>query len=168
MRVLGIDPGYSTTGFAVIDRSGGRLRAIAIGAIRTSADDSQAQRLSDLRRELAAIIDETHPECAAIERLFFNVNRRTAIAVGQASGVALATMGEAGLDVTEYTPLEVKQSVTGTGTAAKHQVQTMVAALLGLPRAPEPPDAADASALAICHLNRSGLSRAVEQAGART
>jgi crossover junction endodeoxyribonuclease RuvC len=166
--VLGIDPGYATTGYAVIERTAGRLHPIAIGAIRTGSADPHARRLADLGRELEAIVRETTPSFAAVERLFFNINRRTAISVGQASGVALAIVGAAGLEVTEYTPLEVKQSVTGTGTADKHQVQVMVAALLGLPRPPEPADAADACALAICHLNRSGLSRAVLRSGARS
>ena len=167
MRVIGIDPGYATTGYAVIDREAGRLRPIAVGAIRTPGSAAQADRLASLQRELAALIGETHPEMAAVERVFFSVNRRTAISVGQASGVALAALAAAGLAVTEYTPLEVKQSVTGTGTAEKAQVQAMVAALLGLATAPEPADAADACALAICHLNRSGLERAVARAARR-
>jgi crossover junction endodeoxyribonuclease RuvC len=99
--------------------------------------------------------------------LFFNSNVRTAMAVGQASGVALLSAAEQGLSVDEYTPLEVKQSVVGVGNASKRQVQAMVAALLGLAEPPRPPDAADACALAICHLNRRGLARAVLRAGAR-
>ncbi len=167
MRVLGIDPGYATTGYAVIERAGGALRPVAIGALRTGSTGSQAERLADLRRELLLLIETHAPTCAAVERLFFSVNARTAMAVGQASGVALAAAGEAGLAVTEYTPTEVKQSVTGTGTAPKSQVQSMIAALLHLSAPPSPADAADACALAICHLNRSGLSDAVARAEAR-
>ena len=166
MRVIGIDPGYATTGFAVVERAGGILRSLVHGAIRTSRDSSQAERLAELRSGLADLISEHAPEVAAVERLFFNVNVRTAMSVGQASGVALVAAAEAGVPVHDYTPLEVKQSVTGVGSATKQQVQTMVAALLALDAPPRPPDAADACALAICHLNRSGLTRAIAAAHA--
>ncbi|MBW3595519.1 MAG: crossover junction endodeoxyribonuclease RuvC [Actinobacteria bacterium] len=165
MRVLGVDPGYATTGYAVIERARGGLAPVAIGTIRTSGTDGRPERLAFLRSELLQVIAEHAPAAVALERLFFTVNARTAMAVGQASGVAMATAGEAGLEVTEYTPTEVKQSVTGTGTAPKHQVQAMIAALLHLAEIPKPPDAADACALAICHLNRSGLSKALARAG---
>ena len=165
MRVLGIDPGYATTGYAVIERARGALSPVVIGAIRTSGSDTQPRKLAQLREELLALIGEHGPVSVALERVFFTVNARTAMAVGQASGVAMAAAGEAGLEVTEYTPTEVKQSVTGTGTAPKHQVQTMVAALLKLTETPKPADAADACALAICHLNRNGLAKALARAG---
>jgi crossover junction endodeoxyribonuclease RuvC len=168
MRVLGIDPGYATTGYAVIERSRGGLTPIAVGAIRTSGSDPHAKRLASLRVELLELIGEHAPGSVALEKVFFSVNVRTAMQVGQASGVAMATAGESGLDVTEYTPTEVKQSVTGTGTAPKHQVQAMIASLLRLAEPPKPADAADACALAICHLNRSGLSRALARAGTAT
>jgi crossover junction endodeoxyribonuclease RuvC len=168
MRVLGIDPGYATTGYAVIERSRGGLAAIAVGAIRTSGSDPHAKRLAYLRTELLELIRQHDPASVALEKVFFTVNVRTAMAVGQASGVAMATAGEVGLEVTEYTPTEVKQSVTGTGTAPKHQIQSMIASLLKLAEAPKPADAADACALAICHLNRSGLSRALARAGRAT
>lgn len=168
MRVLGIDPGYATTGYAVIERSRGGLVPIAIGAIRTSGADAHAMRLAFLRTELLKLIGDHAPVSVALEKVFFSVNARTAMAVGQASGVAMATAGEAGLDVTEYTPTEVKQSVTGTGTAPKHQMQSMIASLLRLAEAPKPADAADACALAICHLNRSGLARALARSGRTT
>ncbi len=166
MRVLGIDPGYATTGYAVIERNAGRLVPSCIGAIRTPAGRSQAERLVFLRAALLDLIAEHRPEVAAIERVFFTVNVRTAMAVGQASGVALAAAGETGLEVHDYTPTEVKQSVTGTGTATKQQIQAMVAALLKLDAPPRPADAADACALAICHLNRNGLARALKKATA--
>lgn len=166
MRVLGIDPGYATTGYAVVERDAGRLVASCFGAIKTPAGRSQAERLVFLRTALLDVIAEHAPDVAAIERVFFNINVRTAMAVGQASGVALASAGEAGLEVHDYTPTEVKQSVTGTGTATKQQIQVMVAALLKLDAPPRPADAADACALAICHLNRSGLAQALKKASA--
>lgn len=166
MRVLGIDPGVATTGFGVVDKDGGRLRPVALGAIRTPSGLAHADRLACLQRDVSALIDQHRPEVVVIERLFFNANVRTAMAVGQASGVALAAAAAAGLEVHSYTPPEVKQSVVGVGSAAKAQVQAMVAAILGLAEPPTPPDAADACALAICHLNRSGLARALRAAGA--
>lgn len=166
MRVLGVDPGVATTGVAVVERRGGKLRPVTIGAIRTP-HGKQAPRLALLWERLTAVIAEHGPEVVAIERLFFNSNVRTAMAVGQASGVVLATAAHAGLEVHEYTPPEVKQSVVGVGGASKQQVQAMVAALLSLPAPPRPPDAADACALAICHINRSGLAAAVARQVAR-
>ena len=167
MRVLGIDPGFATTGYGVVERIAGSHRPVTFGAIRTPPALPQAGRLAYLAAALRGVIRATDPDVAAVERLFFNSNVRTAMSVGQASGVALCTAAEAGLEVVDYTPPEVKQSVVGVGNAAKHQVQAMVAALLKLDAVPKPPDAADACALAICHLNRSGLSRAIarKQAG---
>lgn len=164
VRVLGIDPGVARTGYAVIERRGGRLEAVTFGVVRTEAGGSHARRLASLARELKELIESHAPEAAAVERLFFSTNVKTAMSVGQASGVALAVAAEAGLDVTDYTPLEVKQSVAGFGGAPKAQVQAMVAAILKLDSPPRPPDAADACALAICHLNRSGLRRAISRA----
>ncbi len=164
MRVLGVDPGVARTGYAVIERDGSGLAGITFGVITTSPRDSQAIRLAGLRASLVDIIHAHRPDGAAVERLFFNANAKTAMAVGQASGVVLATAAERGLNVTDYTPLEVKQSVVGYGGASKSQVQAMVAALLRLDRVPKPADAADACALAICHLNRAGLRRAIESA----
>ena len=166
MRVLGIDPGIKTTGYGVVERGGSRHRLVALGAIRTSPSLAHADRLAALHRDVVELVAEHDPEVMAIERLFFNSNVRTAMAVGQASGVALAAAARAGLEVFTYTPPEVKQSVAGVGNAPKAQVQAMVAAILGLEEPPTPPDAADACALAICHINRSGLARALEAAGA--
>lgn len=165
MRVLGIDPGFATTGYGVVERVSGSLRAVTLGAVRTPPALPQADRLAYLRAALKDVIEGAGPDVVAVERLFFNSNVRTAMSVGQASGVALVTAAEAGLQVADYTPSEVKLSVVGVGNAAKHQVQAMVAALLKLDAVPRPPDAADACALAICHLNRSGLSRAIANAG---
>ena len=164
MRVIGVDPGIARTGVAVLDKANPRPRARSIGVIRTPSELSQAERLALLRSRFAELIEREKPDAAAVERLFFNSNVKTAMAVGQASGVILATAAEMGVEVTNYTPLEVKQSVVGVGSADKRQVGVMVAALLGLPEPPTPPDAADACALAICHLNRSGLSAALKAA----
>lgn len=161
MRVLGIDPGFATTGYGVVERIAGSLRAVTIGAIRTPSGAPQADRLAHLAGALRGVIHATTPDVVAIERLFFNSNVQTAMSVGQASGVALLAAAEAGLEVVDYTPPEVKLSVVGVGNAQKAQVQSMVAALLHLKTVPKPADAADACALAICHLHRSGLSRAI-------
>lgn len=161
MRVLGIDPGFATMGVAVVERRGGALRALSVGALRSPGGDSQAARLAYLWREVSGLIATLTPDVVAIERVFFNANVRTAMAVGQASGVAVAAAAQAGLEVHEYTPPEVKQSVAGVGNASKQQVQAMVAAVLGLDGPPEPADAADACALAICHINRGGLAAAL-------
>ena len=164
MRVLGIDPGVAVMGYGVVERVDGKLRAVTFGVIRTPGDDTLARRLMSLRCGLVEIMRAHAVDVAAVERLFFTTNVKTAMAVGQASGVALATAAEAGLEVADYTPNEVKQSVVGYGGATKSQVQTMIAALLGLDEPPRPPDAADACALAICHLNRSGLRAAITRA----
>ncbi len=164
MRIMGVDPGIAVTGYGVVERRDGRLRAVAHGVVRTGAGNSQAVRLAALRAEVGELIDRHGPEAAAIERLFFNANVKTAMAVGQASGVVLAALAEAGVQVTDYTPPQVKLAVVGSGGASKRQVQAMVTSLLGLDAPPSSPDAADALALAIAHHNRSGLARAVAAA----
>lgn len=161
MRVLGLDPGFATTGYAVIDGTQRGFAAVAIGAIRTTPEGGHTARLGDLFVRFEELIAEHEPEAMAVERLFFNSNVRTAIGVGQASGVALVAAARVGLDVAEYTPGEVKQAVAGVGSAPKSQVQAMVAALLNLPAIPSPPDAADACALAICHINTAPLRAAL-------
>lgn len=163
-RVIGVDPGVARMGYAVVERAGGRLRALCHGVLETPAGDPPGPRLASLRAGLEEVIAAHRPQAAALERLFFTTNVRTAMAVGQASGVALLAAAEAGLEVHEYTPKEVKQAVAGFGGAPKAQVQRMVAALLGLAGAPRPDDAADACAVAICHLNRAGLERALRGA----
>ncbi len=162
MRVLGIDPGLSKMGYAVVERESGKLRPITFGVLRTSPSARHAERLAQIRTDLLALIEATTPEVVSVERLFFNANVKTAMSVAQASGVALATAAGRGLEVYDYTPPEVKLSVVGVGNASKKQVQAMVSSILGLASAPEPSDAADACALAICHLNRSGLRSAVK------
>jgi len=164
VRVLGIDPGLATMGYAVVERTGGKLRPLALGVIRTTGD-AAAARLAQVRRDLIDVIRAHEPDAVAIERLFFNLNVKTAMTVGQASGVAMATAAECGLGVFEYTPTDVKLGVAGIGSAPKKQVQAMVTSTLGLAATPPFADAADACALAICHINRSGLTRAVGAAG---
>jgi crossover junction endodeoxyribonuclease RuvC len=128
-----------------------------LGVLRTPPDAPLPARLVDLQRELRLLIEEYRPEVVSVERVFFQVNVRTAMAVGQASGLAMAEAGAAGCEVVQYSPNEVKQAVAGHGAADKKQVQHMVQALLGLPEPPRPPDAADAAALALCHVAHASL-----------
>ena len=151
MLVLGLDPGLATTGYGVIEGDGRELRHIAHGVIRTAAKQPMAQRLIDLHQKLGELIGQFHPDAAAVEDLFFATNARTAMSVGQARGVLLLTLAQAGLPVFEYTPLQIKQAVTGYGQADKNQVQQMVRILLHLEELPRPDDAADALAVSICY-----------------
>lgn len=157
MRVLGIDPGLAITGYAVVEEEGSNLVLIAIGAIRTSAKTPAPQRLRNIYARLQEIIAEYHPTAAAVEELFFSRNVRTAMSVGQARGVVLLALADAELPIGEYTPLQIKQAVTGYGSADKHQVQEMVRMLLDLKDLPRPDDAADAAAVSICHLQRARM-----------
>ena len=159
MFVLGIDPGLSRLGYGCVARTGGRYLAAAAGVLTTPASDPVPERLALLRTELAGLLDELRPEVMVIERIFFRSNARTAMSVGQASGVALLTAVEHGCQVAEYTAAEVKLAVTGYGNATKEQVQQMVAHLAGLEELPKPADAADALALAICHLGAAAWAR---------
>jgi crossover junction endodeoxyribonuclease RuvC len=149
--VLGIDPGLSRCGYAGV-ASGTPPRATALGVLTTPPSLPLPRRLAALRAELAALIAELRPDVVAVEHVFFQVNVRTAMSVGQASGLALAEAAAAGCDVVQYTPNQVKEAVTGWGGADKAQVTRMVQARLGLPKPPRPADAADAAALALCHL----------------
>jgi crossover junction endodeoxyribonuclease RuvC len=164
-RVLGIDPGLTRCGYAVVDADGlGRGAAVALGVIRTPTSEPLPWRLAMLREEFARLIGEFTPDVVAVEQVFFQVNVRTAMGVGQASGLALAEAAHAGCDVVQYTPNQVKGAVAGWGAAPKEQVQRMVQARLGLKAAPRPADAADAAALALCHLAMAPLQRAVMEA----
>ncbi len=158
MFVLGIDPGLTTTGYGLVDRVGGGARLRAVGVIRTASGDPIEQRLLELHRDLTQIIEEHRPDVMAIEQVFTNKNLRTSIAVGRASGVALLAAATAGLPVHEYTPTQVKSAVAGFGKADKGQVQRMVAQRLGLAESPKPADAADALAVALCHLQAFRLA----------
>jgi crossover junction endodeoxyribonuclease RuvC len=168
-RVLGIDPGLTRCGFAVVDGRGrGRSVAISLGVITTPRTDPLPQRLGALRTEFTALIAEFAPDVVAVEQVFFQVNVRTAMSVGQASGLALAEAALAGCEVIQYTPNQVKDAVAGWGGADKAQVQKMVQARLGLRSLPKPADAADAAALALCHLATSPLGRRVRAQAERS
>jgi len=156
--VLGIDPGVSRCGYGVVRREGSRFRAVAYGVIRTPPGDELPDRLATLLHELDALMQEYPPSALAVERVLFQVNTRTAMSVGQASGLALALAGRAGVPVAQYSPNEVKLAVAGDGGAGKFEVQQMVMRLLQLAELPDPPDAADALALALCHWWRAPLA----------
>jgi crossover junction endodeoxyribonuclease RuvC len=158
--VLGIDPGVSRCGYGVVRRDGSTFHAVAYGVIRTPPRDELPTRLATLLRELDALMVEFPPMAMAVERVLFQVNTRTAMSVGQASGLALALAGRAGVPVVHYSPNEVKLAVAGDGAAGKYEVQQMVTRLLQLADVPDPPDAADALALALCHWWRAPLAAA--------
>lgn len=158
MIVLGIDPGTATTGYGLVEElEDGNLISQAYGTIQTPPEQPMPERLLELNRQLRNLILLHHPDSGAVEKLFFQRNVRTALSVGQGRGVILFTFAEAGLPVDEYTPLEVKQAVVGYGGAEKNQVQQMVRAILGLAEIPRPDDAADALAIAICHLHSAKM-----------
>ena len=157
MRVLGIDPGTAITGYAVVEETAGSLQMITLGVITTPAKTPLPSRLQTIHNELKEIVAEYEPEAAAVEELFFSRNARTAMSVGHARGVILLALADSGLPIAEYTPMQIKQAVTGYGNANKHQVQEMVRMLLALSETPRPDDAADAAAVAICYLHRVKL-----------
>lgn len=153
MRVFGIDPGSGRTGYGCIDSDGSRLRFVACGAIAAVPGDRLPQKLSRIHASLKDLLAMHRPDCVAIENLFHAKNARSALILGHARGVAMLAAVDAGLPVIEYTPAEVKVAVVGYGRAEKTQMQQMVKLLLGLEVVPTPHDAADALALAICHLH---------------
>ncbi|MBV9074269.1 MAG: crossover junction endodeoxyribonuclease RuvC [Acidobacteria bacterium] len=154
MRVLGIDCGTEYTGFGVVDQSDdGRLEFVTAGAIQLSKKQAMPKRLAAVFTELSRIIYTNHPQMVAIEEVFYSVNAKSALKLGQVRGVAMLAASSAGLEVAEYSPLSIKSAVVGYGKAEKIQVQHMVAHLLRLAEPPTPSDAADALAIAICHLH---------------
>lgn len=159
--MLGVDPGLSRCGYGCVERTSAGMRAVAAGVIRTPPDDPLPQRLAALQGELVSLIDELRPQTVVVERVFFQTNARTAMSVGQASGLALAGASAAGCEVAQYTANEVKLAITGYGAATKEQIQRMVQSLLSLAEKPRPPDAADALALALTHLAISPLTSRV-------
>jgi crossover junction endodeoxyribonuclease RuvC len=166
MIVLGIDPGLANTGYGVVARDGssasnGRLLALDGGVIQTRAGAPQERRLADIHAGIDALLFEHEPDAVALEELYFGQNVRTAFAVGQARGVVMLAAGQRGVQCTSYTPQKVKGAVCGNGRADKDQVARMVQALLGLADLPRPDHAADALAVAICHVNCAPLSSAV-------
>jgi len=158
MRVLGIDPGTASMGFALVEGDAGRSdQAVLVecGVIRTRPPTPMAERLGQIHAAISELIAELKPDCVAVEELFFSSNVTTALSVGQARGVVMLAAAQAGLDVAEYKPNAIKQCLTGYGAADKRQVQDMLRISLGLPEAPRPDDAADAAAVALCHLQQA-------------
>ena len=151
MKILGIDPGYAIVGYGVVEHSEGRFTPIDCGVLTTPQDMLFPKRLKSLYDMLTLLIKEKRPDVLAIETLFFNTNVTTAIQVGHARGVLILAAENAGIPVFEYTPLQIKQAITGYGRADKMQMQQMVKMLLGLAAIPKPDDAADALAVAVCH-----------------
>jgi crossover junction endodeoxyribonuclease RuvC len=150
MRVLGVDPGTAILGWGIVEREGARQRALAYGAVTTSDRRPMAERLRSIYQQLSDVVAQHAPDAAAVEKLFFGQNSRTALAVGQARGVVLLVFAQASLPYVEMTPAEVKQALTGYGRAEKQQMQKMVQRLLGLDQYPKPDDVADALAIALC------------------
>jgi crossover junction endodeoxyribonuclease RuvC len=167
---LGIDPGLSRCGYGAVTNEAGKLSALAYGHLSTPPEMALAERLGILWADLQGLIEDLKPDVMVVERVLFQVNARTAMSVGQASGLALAAAARAGCEVVQYSPNEVKLAVTGYGSATKEQVQEMVRVLLELPETPRPADRADALALAVCHLSGAGLRAraAVSETGPQT
>lgn len=162
MIVVGIDPGTALCGYGFVRAVGDEMELVAYGAISTPARTPLEQRLLKIHAELTALVREHQPQQGAVEKLFFSRNLTTAIAVGQARGVAVLALAQAGLPIFEYTPNEIKQAISGYGGADKHQMQQMVKMLLHLDHIPKPDDAADAVAIAICHLQSARLREMIE------
>ena len=160
MRVFGIDPGSERTGYGCVETDGRHHRIVVCGAISAPSSASFPEKLLRIHRDLAVLLAECRPDSVAIENLFYATNVRSALKLGHARGVAMLAAVEAGLPVVEYTPAEIKRAVAGYGRAEKHQVQQMVKLLLNLPAVPSPHDAADALAVAICHVHAQPARRA--------
>lgn len=165
MLAIGIDPGTAITGYGLVHRTeAGKLVAVHWGVILTPAGMPPSQRLAAIYQSLTAILEEHRPQTAAVESLFFQKNVRTAMSVGQARGVVLLALEQAGIPTHDYNPNQVKQAVSGYGAADKAQMQAMVRMLLNLQELPKPDDAADALAIAICHLNTQRTRQVISQA----
>jgi crossover junction endodeoxyribonuclease RuvC len=163
VRIFGIDPGSERTGYGCVETDGRRHQLVVCGAISALATDDLPQRLARIHSELTALLAAARPDCVAIESIFHAANARSALKLGHARGVAMLAAIQAGCPVVEYTPAAIKRAVVGYGRAEKHQVQQMIKILLGLAAPPSPHDAADALAVAICHLHSmppAGLARA--------
>lgn len=154
MKILGIDPGTATTGFGVIIKDGPKLKFVDAGVVTTKKEVEMKDRLGTIYECVTQLIEEHKPDCVVVELLFFATNVTTAISVGQARGVVMLAIGQAGLPMFEYTPMQIKQAVTGYGRADKKQIQEMVKMMLGLDGIPKPDDAADGLAIAITHANQ--------------
>jgi crossover junction endodeoxyribonuclease RuvC len=164
MRVMGIDPGSNCTGFGVVEEVKGNLQAVHWSSVRTSPKADFPQRIKHIYDELVIAMEKFTPEAVAVEDLFYATNVKTVIKLAQTRGVALLAAVNCGLRVAEYSPLEIKQSVVGYGRADKNQVQDMVTTLLRLKEKPEPLDASDALAAAICHIHNDGLQQKIKRA----
>ncbi|ABN51421.1 MAG TPA: crossover junction endodeoxyribonuclease RuvC [Hungateiclostridium thermocellum] len=151
MIIMGIDPGFAIAGYGIVKYEGNKFTSVDYGAITTESSMELPKRLLVLYNGLKEIIEKYRPEAIAVEELFFNKNIKTALAVGHGRGVAVLAAAQSGIDVFEYTPIQVKQSIVGYGRAEKTQVQQMVKAILNLPAIPKPDDVADALAVAVCH-----------------
>lgn len=156
MRIIGIDPGYAIVGYGIVDYNSNHFSVVDYGAVTTKAHTPFDGRLSSIYDGLTQLISTYKPDAMSIEKLFFNTNTTTAIDVAQARGVIVLAASQGGLDIAEYTPLQVKQSVVGYGRAEKKQVQEMTRLMLNLKTVPKPDDTADALALAICHAHSAG------------
>ena len=167
MYVLGIDPGLSRCGYGLVRQAPGGTRAVAVGVLRTDGALGTPARLAELQADLRALLQEHRPAAVAIERVLFQVNVRTAIPVAQAAGIAMAEAIAAGCDVVEYSPNQVKQAIAGVGGASKEQVERMVQVLLGIDQPLRPVDAADAVAVALCHLAHTPMRQRVAKAASR-
>lgn len=167
MRILGIDPGYAIIGYGIIDFLGGKYKTLSYGAITTSSDTPFTKRLELIYDELELIIAKTKPQVAAIERLYFQNNQKTAIDVAQARGVIMLALQKSKLPVFEYTPLQIKTALTGYGRAKKPQMMEIIRRHLGLKEVPKPDDTADALAVALCHAQSAGtkLKMLLNQSG---
>ncbi|MEW6567222.1 MAG: crossover junction endodeoxyribonuclease RuvC [Chloroflexota bacterium] len=166
MLAIGIDPGTATSGYGLVRQNpDGELHPVDYGVITTSASAPMPERLAELFRALSDLLASHQPDSGAVEKLYFQRNVSTAMMVGQARGVVLLALAQAGIPVHEYTPREVKQAITGYGGADKRQMQEMVRLLLHLETPPRPDDAADALAIAICHLHAGQLQQRLKEAG---
>jgi crossover junction endodeoxyribonuclease RuvC len=165
MRVMGIDPGSNCTGIGIVEEIKGDLHAVHWNGVRTSPKQSFPQRIKLIYDELMLAMEKFQPDAVAVEDLFYSTNVKTVIKLGQTRGVALLAAVNSGMEVAEYSPLEVKLSVVGYGRADKNQVCDMVSTLLRLKEKPEPFDASDALAVAICHIHHAGLQQKIKQAG---
>ncbi len=159
MFVLGIDPGLTRTGYGIVEVKGSAERAVAAGVIRTDPDLGTAERLVELARDIESVLDDHAVDAAAIEQVFVNRNRNTAMAVARASGVIMAALAERGVPVSEYTPSQMKMAITGSGSADKAQIEAVVAMRLSLGKVGGPADVADALGVALCHSQHSGHLR---------
>ena len=168
MKIFGIDPGSERTGFGCVETDGSRHRIVVCGAITAAASTAFPEKLLEIHRRLAALLLDHRPDCVALESVFFAANVRSALKLGHARGVAMLAAVEAGVEVAEYTPAEIKRAVVGHGRAEKAQVQQMVKLLLGLPAVPTPHDAADALAVAICHAHSHAPARVAALQPARS